>query len=319
MSPLIPPTMKAAVIDRFGGPEVFRLASIPVPALDGLEVLIRVESAGVGAWDPWLREGGSGLKRFPLVLGTDGAGIVAAVGPLVRRFKVGDRVYGFAYDNPKGGFYAEYTAISEGNAAAIPDNVSTFEAGALAASGLTALAGLEKLKLKIGSSLIILGASGGVGHVALQLAKIMAARVLAVGSRPDGVELVKRLGADAAADGRAAGLVKAARDFAPQGFDAAIAFAYSKSLAGAIQNVRKGGSIAYPNGVDPEPTGPSGVKVRAFDGYPGLGPFKRLNALISEGPFSVEISRTYRLEEAARAHGDILKHHIGKLAFKIGA
>jgi len=318
MGSSIPAMMKAAVIDRFGGPEVFRLASIPVPALDGLEVLIRVESAGVGAWDPWLREGGSGLKQFPQVLGTDGAGIVVAVGPLVRRFKVGDRVYGFAYDNLKGGFYAEYAAISEGNAAAVPECLSMIEAGALAASGLTALAGLEKLKLKIGSSLIVLGASGGVGHVALQLAQIMATRVLAVGSRPDGVELVKRLGADAAADGRAAGLVKAARDFAPGGLDAAIAFAYSKSLAGALAALKKGGAIAYPNGVDPEPARPSGVKVYAFDGLPGREAFKRLNALISEGPFGVEISRTYAFEEAARAHRDILKHHTGKLAFKIG-
>lgn len=317
MSPSIPKTMKAAVIDRFGGPQVLHVASIPVPEPEGREVLIRVESAGIGQWDPWLREGGSSIKRFPQILGTDGAGIVAAVGPKVRKLKVGDRAYGFAFDNPKGGFYAEYAAISEDDAAVVPKEVSILEAGALAASGLTALLGLEKLKLGKGSSLIVLGASGGVGHVALQLAKIMGARVLAVASRPDGVGLVERLGADAAADGHAAGIIPAVRNFAPEGFDAAIAFAYSKSLAGALAALKKGGDIAYPNGVDPEPEGPAGVKTVAFDGVPDPDAYKRLNALISKGPFRVEISRTYKLEEAARAHRDILKHHVGKLAFKI--
>ena len=94
MKPTIPKSMKAAVIDRFGGPRVLHAARIPVPEPGRGEVLIRVRSAGIGAWDPWLREGGSGVGYFPQVLGTDGAGIVVATGPGVRRFKVGDRVYG---------------------------------------------------------------------------------------------------------------------------------------------------------------------------------------------------------------------------------
>jgi NADPH:quinone reductase-like Zn-dependent oxidoreductase len=96
--------------------------------------------------------------------------------------------------SPKGGFYAEYTAIKANNAAKIPQALSTRETGVLAVDGVTALNGLDKmLGLKAGESILILGASGGVGHLAVQLAKHMKARVLAVASGQHGVAFVKRL------------------------------------------------------------------------------------------------------------------------------
>jgi NADPH2:quinone reductase len=317
MSSTIPKTMRAAVIDRFGGPEVLRVASVPVPKPGGHEILIEVHTAGVGVWDPWLREGGSGLKRFPLVLGTDGAGTVVACGPAVGRFKPGDRVYGFAYESTKGGFFAEYAAIAEGHAATVPANIGLEEAGALAASGLTALAGLEALKVKDGWAVMILGASGGVGHVALQLAKRMKARLLAVASRTDGVDLVLRLGADRAVNGRLADPARAAERFAPDGLDAALAFANSSTLGKALALVKKGGAIAYPNGVEPEPKSRAGVRILAYDGLASPGAFERLNGLIARGPFHVEISRTYDLEKTNQALRDVLKHHVGKLALRV--
>jgi NADPH:quinone reductase len=316
MSPSIPKTMKAAVIDKFGGPEELHVASIPVPELSEREILIRVDTAGIGVWDPWLREGGMGGESFPLVLGSDGSGTVAACGSKVRRFKTGDRVYGYAFGNPKGGFYAEYAAVSEDAAAPIPSNISIEEAGALMASGLTALAGLDTLKVKKNWALMILGASGGVGHVALQLAKRIGARVLAIASREDGVELVRRLGADHAVNGRNPNVAGAAKVFAPEGLDAALAFANSEKLMEALKQVKKGGVIAYPNGVEPEPKGLAAAKVQAFDGLPSADAFERLNALIAQEPFHVEISRTYGLEDLPQAHRDVLKHHIGKLALK---
>ena len=300
MNPSIPKNMKAAVIDRFGGPEVLHVATIPVPELSEHEVLIRVNTAGIGVWDPWMREGGASSRSFPLVLGSDGAGTVAAVGPNVHRFKIGDRIYGYGYDNPKGGFYAEYAAVSENNVALIPANVKSIEAGALAVSGITALRGLEELRLDSGQTIMIVGASGGVGHVALQLAKLMMARVLAVASGTDGVDLVQHLGADSSVDGHDANIVDAVLDFAPEGLDAALTFANSDDLEKALKQVKKGGSIAYPNGVEPEPEGSAGVKVHAYDGLPSPDAFERLNRLIAKGSFRVQISRTYSLDEAAQ-------------------
>jgi NADPH:quinone reductase len=317
MHPSIPKTMKAAVIDKFGGPEELHAASIPVPEPGECEILIRVDTAGIGVWDPWLREGGMSAEKFPLVLGSDGSGTVAAIGSKVSRFKTGARVYGYAFGNPKGGFYAEYAAVSEDAAAPIPASLSMEEAGALAASGLTALAGLDAFKIKRNWALMIVGASGGVGHVALQLAKRIGMRVLAIASREDGVELVRRLGADHAVNGRNPNVAGAARVFAPEGLDAALAFANSEMLTEALKQVKKGGIIAYPNGVEPAPEGFAGVTVNAFDGLSSRDAFERLNGLIAREPFRIEVSRTYRLEDLPQAHQDVLKHHIGKLALKI--
>jgi len=316
MSPSILKTMRAAVIDRFGGPDVLHVARIPVPEPGQREILIRVHAAGVGSWDPWIREGGMGGTRFPQVLGSDGAGTVAAVGSKARRFKPGDRVYAYTFDNPKGGFYAEYAAVPEDAAAPVPGNITMGEAGGLAACGLTAMAGLDALKARTGGALLVLGAGGAVGHLALQLAKRQGWRVLAVASGKDGVALAMRLGADEAVNGKAAGVAKAARAFAPAGFDAALVFANSARLEEALKQVKKGGTIAYPDGVEPAPEGFKGVKVRVFNGTADPETFDHLSRLIAGGPFRVEIGRIYRLEDLSQAHRDVLKHHLGKLVTK---
>ena len=103
--------MKAIALDRFGGLETMKLQTLPVPEVGANEVLIQTEWAGVGQWDPFEREGGFakifGIEpKFPYVLGSDGAGIIAAVGDGVKGLKPGDRVYAFSLVNPKGGFYA---------------------------------------------------------------------------------------------------------------------------------------------------------------------------------------------------------------------
>ena len=316
MDPSISKTMKAGVIDRFGGPAVLHVAEIPVPEPGEREILIRIEVAGIGSWDPWMREGGMGGAGFPQVLGSDGAGTVVAAGPKVKRFKPGDKVYAYTLDNPKGGFYAEYAAVPEDVAAPVPAGLAMDAAGGLPACGVTALAGIETIKIGRGTPILVLGASGGVGHLAIQLARRLGARVLAVASGADGVALAEGLGADRAVNGKLADAAKAGLEFAPGGFDAALVFANSDRLRAALKQVRKGGTIAYPEGVEPEPKGSAGVKVRSFNGLPDPRAFDRLNDLIASGPFRIEVSRIYRLEELPEAHRDVLKHHVGKLVVK---
>ena len=307
-------------IDEFGGIEKIKPRELPVPEVAPDEVLVRVDTAGVGVWDPFEREGGFAREfgmhaDFPYVLGTDGAGTVEEVGDQVRNLKRGDQVYGINLASPKGGFYAEYTVVKANNAAMIPQALSTRDAGVLAVDGVTAMDGLDKtLKLKAGESILILGASGGIGHLAVQLAKRMKARVLAVASGQDGVEFVKRLGADKVIDGHREDILKAAHEFAPNGLDAALLTAGGKGAEQAIAALREGGRAAYPNGVGDVPQTRDGVKVTAYNGEPDPKTFSKLNELIDVGPFEVHIARTFKLEEAAAAQRALESHYLGKLA-----
>src|SRR5262245_37571627 len=267
---------------------------LPIPEIAPDEILVRVDTAGVGVWDPFEREGGFakefGVKaNFPYVLGADGAGTVEAVGEAVHSFKRDNQVYGINLMSPKGGFYAEYTAVKADNAARIPQALSTRQAGVLAVDGVTALNGLDKTHLKAGESILILGASGGIGHLAVQLAKRMKARVMAVASGQDGVNFVKGLGADKVIDGHRDDILKAAHEFAPKGLDAALLTAGGKAAEQAIAALREGGRAAYPNGVEDVPRERGGVKVMSYNGEPDPKTFAKLNELIDDGPFEVHI------------------------------
>ena len=317
-------TMRAVALDKFGGPEALTIQDLPIPQLEEHEVLIRVEAAGVGAWDPFEREGRFvdivGIKpTFPYVLGTDGAGTIAAVGKNVSRFKEGDRVYAAQLVNPKGGFYAQYAAVKADNASLIPGNLSMEQAAVLPTDGLTALTGLEKvLGLKSGESLMVFGASGGIGHLALQLAKRLGATVFAIASGDDGVQFARKLGADSAVNGRRDDVLKAAKEFASNGIDAALVTAGGEKTVEALLAIRKGGRIAYPHGVMPEPTAPDGVEIESYDGENSPALIERLNTLINSGPFEVHVDTTFPLEEANKAHKALDEHHLGKIALRIG-
>ena len=322
MTHAIPTTMRAAAIDRFGGADLLRLRDVPVPQIAADEVLVRVEAADVAVWDVDEREGHlagmmKGKPTFPYVLGTDGAGTVAAVGDAVTTVKPGDRVYAMGFLNPKGGFYAEYAAVKAADAAPIPNGLSIEQAGAMSADALTALQGLDDtLKVKPGESVMVFGAGGGIGHLAVQLAKRLGARVLAVASGPDGVELAKRLGADAAVDGRKDDVPAAARRFAPDGLDAALFTAGGEAADRAATALKPAGRIAYPEGVEPAPKPPHGLTVQAYSGVPNPAVLEKLNGLIAAGPFHVQVSGVFRLDQAAEAHAALAGHFLGKLAIR---
>jgi NADPH:quinone reductase-like Zn-dependent oxidoreductase len=316
-------TMRAVALDQFGGPETLKVKTVPTPEAGADEILIQVEAAGVGAWDPFEREGGfveilGHAPEFPYVLGTDGAGTVAEVGANVKEFKKGDRVYAAELGNPKGGFYAEYAVVKANNASLIPGALKMEQAAVLASDGLTALKGLEEvLELQRDEAVMIFGASGGIGHLAVQLAKRLGARVFAVASGEDGVSFVKRLGADAAVDGHSDKVLDVAREFAPDGLDAALVTAGGEATDRALSAIRPDGRIAYPNGVMPEPKAPPRVRLDAYDGEGGREALDRLNQLIEEGPFEVHVHRIFPLEEAAAAQAALEEHHLGKIALRV--
>src|ERR1700732_93973 len=268
----LPQTMQAAAIDRASGPEVITLHTLPVPKPQADEVLIAVNTAGVAIWDVGLRRHPQSIKHsaFPLVLGTDGAGIVAAVGAKVQGFKVGEQVYSYSWDNPHGGFYAEYVAVPAERVGPVPKGLSLRQAGAIATTGLTAIQGIDDaLHLKAGQTLIIHGASGGVGSLALQLAKLRGVKVLATASGEDGLAFVKRLGADAVVDSRHGDIAGAAHQFAPAGVDAVLALAGGGTLERCIDALRPGGHVAFPEGVEPEPKARAGVAIIRYNAIPG--------------------------------------------------
>lgn len=315
-------TMRAAALDRFGGIERIAIQTLPVPDVGPEDVLIQVEAAGVASWDAVEREGyydgALGFRStFPYVLGWDGAGTVAAVGGQVTRFKTGDRVYAATMPLPRGGFYAEYTAVAERHVAPIPDGLTIEQAGVMAWDALTAVSGLEALELKPGMTLMVFGASGGIGHIAVQFARRMGVRVLAVASGDDGVELMKRLGVDACVDGRREDVVAAARAFAPDGLDAALTMVGGEAGDRAMAAVRDGGRVASPYGVMPQPRPPAGRKLLLYNGARHQDAMTRLNRLIETGPFDVHVASVLTLDQASEAHRMLDTHFLGKIALRL--
>jgi NADPH:quinone reductase-like Zn-dependent oxidoreductase len=192
------------------------------------------------------------------------------------------------------------------------------EAGPLAIDGITALRGLrDSLALRDGETLLVFGASGGVGHLAVQLANRMGARVLAVASGSDGVSRVEELDVPEVVDGHGDGLSEALRRMAPHGLDAALVTASGESLGDALAVLRRGARLAWPNGVRPRPDPPAGVEGTSYDGRPDPDILRELNRLIESGPFRVLVHRTFALGEAAAAHRHLAEHFIGKLGIRV--
>jgi NADPH2:quinone reductase len=317
------PTMRAVVIDGFGGPEQLYEDQVPVPSPGPGQILIRLEAAGVGSWDPFEREGGYAEMHgtspsFPYVLGSEGAGTVAAVGDGVSSRAVGERVFAASFLNPTGGFYAEYVCVDADLVAPIPAGMSPSQAAAMGGVGMTALRGLQDaLGVRSGETLLVHGASGAMGHLAVQLAKRLGARVLAVASGEDGAALAARVGADLAIDGRAEQVADAARRLSADGLDAALLTAGGPEADAAVATVRPGGRAAYPTGVFPEPASTADVEPQAFNGEPDAELLERFTALIGDRPLDVHIAREFTLDQIPAAHQALRDHHLGKLAIAI--
>jgi NADPH2:quinone reductase len=299
-------TMKAAAIERFGAPAVLKVHELPVPQPAPNEVLIALHASGVGVWDADIRKGWwpRGRPKFPLVLGTDGAGLVAAKGARVRRFEMGERVWAYEFINPKGGFYAEYVAVRAENVARVPQRLDLLQAGAATVTALTALQGVDDvLGLRRGESALIFGATGAVGTLAVQFAKRLGARVIATGTGRKATRLVLGLGAAASFDARAGDAVERLRALAPEGLDAVLAFAGGPVLDRCLDLMKAEGRVAYPSGVEPEPKRRRRrFSVLSYDADASTRLFTRLERAVDEARLQVPVAAVYPLAQAARAH-----------------
>jgi NADPH:quinone reductase len=294
-----------------------------MPAAGPGQVLIRLDAAGVGSWDPFEREGGYAEMQgtspsFPYVLGSEGAGTIAAVGDGVTSRTVGERVFAASFLNPAGGFYAEYVCVDADLVAPIPAGMSTSQAAVMGGVGMTAPRGLQDvLEVRDGESLLVHGASGAMGHLAVQLGKRLGARVLAVASGQDGVALAASMGAALVIDGRVEQVADAARRFTADGLDAALLTAGGRAADAAVATVRPGGRAAYPTGVFPAPAATAGVEPQAFNGEPDAELLQRFTALIGDRPLVVHIAHEFTLGQIAAAHRALHDHHLGKLAIAV--
>ncbi len=193
--------MKAVMLTGAGGTDMLKLVEVPDPVLEGSQdVLVRLHAAGLNPVDYKLRrKGGFYPNRLPLILGCDGAGVVEAVGEKVTRFKVGDEVFFFngGMGGDDQGNYAELTAVHEDYLAAKPKSLSMVEAASVPLVWLTAWEALfDRYSLQAGDTILIHGGAGGVGYIAIQIAKQAGATVITTISSPEKAEFAKSIGAD---------------------------------------------------------------------------------------------------------------------------
>lgn len=209
--------MLAILMTRPGGPDALEARELPLPELPSSQhVRVRLYGAGINPLDAKLRKGGTYYPdRLPTVLGCDGAGVIESVGSVVTRFRAGDAVYFFQGGiGAEQGNYAQYNVVHEDHLAHKPKNLTFAEAAVVPLVLITAWEALyDRARLRAGERVLIHAAAGGVGHVAVQLAKLKGARVAATISGNDKMAFVKSLGADRVIDYKSEDFVQAALDW----------------------------------------------------------------------------------------------------------
>lgn len=311
----LPKTMTAAVIDAAGPSTALQLRTVPTPEPTHGHVILEVEYASIGPWDVEQRAGTFGTVEKGTILGADGSGTVAAVGPGVDNVKVGDRVYSYSYGNANGGFNAEYVSVPADRVAPVPSHLDMAVAGAMPCVALTALSGIEVLKIESGQTLLVYGGSGGVGSFAVWLAHQKGATVIGT-ARPDAQEYLRNLGAAHVFDPNSAERDAVLKRIAPGGFDAALIAKNSDTLAKVLEHVKAGAPLAYPNGVEPKPH-LKGHDSHAYDGEMSHMALERLNAAI--GSHSIPLkTEVFALKDISKAHERFERGHVvGKIVLSI--
>lgn len=315
--------MKAVIIKEFGGIDKLEVAEIPKPEPDEGEVLIRIKAAGVNPVDYKIRSGlyqGRMPIELPAILGWDVAGIVEKNGFGASRFDPGEEV--FAYTRRKvikNGTYAEYMVLPESFLAYKPKSLSFEEAAAIPLAGLTAYQSLlQKGKLMKNETVLILGATGGVGSFAIQIAKNVGAKVVAVASKKN-VSYAISLGADDFIDYTSGNLSEEIAQRYPDKFDLVFDCVGKDTLEKAYQYVHHGGRLVSILGqVNQELAEKHKVLFSYHFVEPNVKNLNQITSWIGEGKFKVHVDQKLPLDEAAKAHELIESGHTtGKIVLVV--
>ncbi len=332
-------TMKAIRLHEFGGPEVLRNEEVPVPVAGPGEVLVRVHAVGLNPPDWYAREGmpdvPAELKppiELPLIPGTDVSGVVAAVADDVDGFAVGDEVFGLLRFPAvlQSDAYAEYVTAPASDLAHKPAAVDHVQAAGLAMSGLTAWQFLVELghdhpspfqkaqhrpmDLDSGKTVLVNGAAGGVGHLALQLAKWKGARVIAVASGTHEAFL-RELGADEFID-----YTKVRPEETVREIDLVLDNVGGPRSRRFLRTLKRGGALypVYFGEFDDEENAKLGVTVTATQVRANGAQLAQLGGLIEDGTIRVAIDSTFPLQDAQAAHKRAAEGHLrGKIVLTV--
>lgn len=315
--------MKAVIINDFGGTEKLEIADVPKPEPEEGEVLVRIKAAGVNPVDYKIRSGlykGRMPIEMPVILGWDVAGIVEKNGFGASRFDPGEEVFAYARRKIiKNGTYAEYICLPESFLAYKPKSLSFEEAAGVPLAGLTAFQSLlQKGKLMKNERVLILGATGGVGSYAIQIAKNVGASVVAVASKKN-IAYAISLGADDFIDYSEGKIKEEIEQRFPDKFDLVFDCVGKEMLDQAYEFVAPGGRLVSILGqVNQE----KAEKYKVLFSYhfvePNVKNLNQLTSWIGEGKFKVHLDEVFSLEEAAKAHKQIESGHTkGKLVLTV--
>lgn len=309
--------MRAVVLEEYGGPEMLRLQEADKPCADSDELLIKVHSSAVNALDWKLRQGmgekfGMQLK-LPFVLGVEVAGTVEVAGADVRKLKAGDEVFGFV-DVTRSGGYAEYIAVKESEMAVKPQNIDFAHAAAIPVGALTSWQALfDTAMLQTGQTILIHGASGGVGSMAVQLAKAKGARVIATASGHNEA-FVSSLGADEFIDYTTTRFEDVVHDV-----DVVFDTVGAETQERSFQTLRKGGvlvSIVAPP--SEELAAKHGVGASVVYAQPRGDMLAEIATLIEAGQIKAQVETVLPLSQAMQAHQLMEAGHMrGKIVLQI--
>ncbi|MEY2487943.1 MAG: hypothetical protein QOH39_3591 [Verrucomicrobiota bacterium] len=308
--------MKAIVVHEFGGPEVLKLENVPRPEPKEDEMRIRVFAAGVNSFDGVLRSGKYEKifkMQLPWIPGYDVAGTVEKLGGKVTKFKVGDPVYAFI-SIPHGGGYAEYAIAKQNQVALKPATTSFAEAAGVPSVALTAWQALvDKANIQSGQTVLIHGASGGVGLFAIPIAKIRGTKVIATASTAN-QDFLKQLGADVAVDYKTQKFEEIAK-----GVDVVVDGVGGETLARSYPIVKKGGFlVTLVDRIDQAQLDKYGIRGASLEVQYNGDQLAQIGKLIDEKKIKVVVSETFPLADAAKAQAKAdMGHARGKIVLKV--